>query len=188
MQIPVQVTFRNMDSSPAVEDRVRSLAEKLERYYDNITSCRVVVETHHQHHHKGNLHHARIDVTVPGGELVVGREPGGHHAHEDVHVAVRDAFDAMRRQLEDFARKQRGKVKHHEVPPHGRVREVFPDEGYGVIETPDGREIRFWRNSVVEADISRLSPGDEVRFTESENEDGPVASTVHVVGKHHVAG
>jgi ribosomal subunit interface protein len=188
IRLPLQVVFRNMDHSPAVEARVREQAEKLERFYDRIMSCRVVVETHHRHHHKGNLYHVRIDLTVPGDELVVSREPADRHAHEDVYVAVRDAFDAMRRQLQDFARKQRGDVKEHEPPPHGRIREIAPLAGYGVIETSDGREIPFTRNSVVDYDFDKLEVGDSVRFVEVESDEGPAASTVHVEGKQHVVG
>ncbi len=188
IRLPLQVVFRNMDHSPAVEARVREQAEKLERFYDRIMSCRVVVETHHRHHHKGNLYHVRIDLTVPGDELVVSREPADHHAHEDVYVAVRDAFDAMRRQLQDFARRQRGDVKEHEPPPHGRIREIAPLADYGVIETSDGREIPFTRNSVVNYDFDKLEVGDSVRFVEVESDEGPAASTVHVEGKQHVVG
>lgn len=188
MYIPVQVTFRNMDHSPAVENRVREHMARLERYFEPIMSCRVVVEAGHHHHHKGNLYHVRIDLTVPGAELVVSREPAQHHAHEDVYVAIRDAFDDMTRRLEDHARRTRQAVKHHETPPHGRIREIMPAADYGVIETPEGREVRFSRNSVVDFDFDKLEVGDEVRFAEIEGEEGPVASTVHVVGKHRSAG
>jgi len=113
MKLPLQVTFRNMQASPAVEAEVRERAEKLGRFYAGIMSCRVAVEPIQRHHHKGNLYHVRVDVTVPETELVVSREPLEHQAHEDVYVAVRDAFDAMRRQLEDYARRRRGDVKTH---------------------------------------------------------------------------
>ena len=79
-------------------------------------SCRVVVEIPHKHKHKGDIFHVKIDITVPQGEVVVSKEPGQNQAHEDVYVAIRDAFDAVRRRLEDYARKQRGDVKTHHVP------------------------------------------------------------------------
>ena len=102
------------ESSTAVEADIREKAGKLEQFYDHIMSCQVVVEAPHSHHHKGNLYQVRIDMTVPDGELLVSH--GHHHqdhSHEDVYVAIRDAFDAMKRQLEDYARKRRGDVKHH---------------------------------------------------------------------------
>lgn len=117
MQSPLEISFRNMDRSDAVEARVRENAEKLEQVFDRITSCRVVVEATHRHHHKGNLYHVSIDIGVPGTMVVVDRDPGKNHAHEDVYVAVRDAFKAARRRLEDHAERRAGKVKTHEAPP-----------------------------------------------------------------------
>lgn len=184
MQLPLQITFRNMDPSAALEDRVRETAAKLERFHDRIMSCRVVVERQHHHHHQGDLYHVAIDLKVPGAELTTSRGPAAHHAHEDVYVAVRDAFDAMRRQLEDQARRDRGDVKVHEPSLHGRIVDVAGDAGR--IETADGHSVYFHRNSVVGADFSRLAVGDEVRFAEEEGRDGPQATTVHAVGKHHV--
>jgi ribosome-associated translation inhibitor RaiA len=108
MQLPLQVTFRHMDASPALETRIRQRADELEQFFGRITSCRVVVECQHKHRHQGKLFEVRIDMTIPGTQLVAGRDHGLNHAHEDAHVAVRDAFDAMRRQLEDYAREHRG--------------------------------------------------------------------------------
>lgn len=186
MKLPLQVVFRNMEPSAAVEAKVRERADELDRIYAHIMSCRVVVEGHHKHHRQGNLYHVRVDLKVPEAEIVVSREPDAHHAHEDVFVAVRDAFDAVRRRLEDYVRRRRGDVKTHEPPLHGRVVELNPD--YGKIETADGRRVYFHRNSVLDADFDQLKLGAEVRFVEEAGELGPQASTVHIVGKHHVAG
>ena len=108
MKIPLQVTFRDMPSSDAVETRVREKADKLTRFYDRIVNCRVVIEMPQRHKHQGKLHSVRIDLSVPGAELVA-----NHAKDEDVYVALRDAFAAITRQLEEFARKQRGEVKTH---------------------------------------------------------------------------
>jgi ribosomal subunit interface protein len=186
MQLPLQVQFRNMEPSAQVEAKIRERVEQLERLYPRIMSCRVVVEAHHRHHHQGNLYHARVDLKVPDAEIVASRDPKEHHAHEDVYVAVRDAFDAVARRLEDHARRQRGDVKSHEPPPHGRIAELGEDGGR--IETPDGRSIYFHRNSVIDADFGALAVGMEVRFVEEAGELGPQASTVYLVGKHHVVG
>lgn len=122
MQLPLQITFRHMEPSPALEMRIRELAARLDRFNDRIMSCRVVVEAPHQHHRQGQLFAVRIDVTVPGGELYADRTRDAGHAHEDPYVAARDAFDAIRRQLEDYAREQRGDVKHHVVRGPAAVR------------------------------------------------------------------
>ena len=187
MQLPLQISFHNMDASDAVDARIREKAAKLDRFADRIMSCRVVVEAPNRRGHKGKLYHVRIDMTVPGaGEIVVNREAPENHAHEDVYVAVRDAFNAAARQLEDHARKRRGEVKTHEAPLHGKVARMFPD--YGFIAASDGRDIYFHRNSVVEGTFEELEEGSEVRLVvaETEGEKGPQASTVHPVGKHHV--
>ena len=188
MLIPLQITFRNLDRSQAVEASVREHAEKLDKYYDRIMSCRVVIEEQHKHHRHGNHYHVSVDVTVPKAELVASREPDEHHAYTDVYVAIRDAFDTMRRQLEDYARRHDQRLKVHAPPPHGRIVELNPAEDYGRIETLDGRLVYFHRNSVLDADFDGLSIGAEVRFDEEAGERGPQASTVHVIGKHHIVG
>lgn len=188
MQIPLQITFRKIKRSPALEAEVREHAAKLDKFYDRIMSCRVVIEEQHKHHLRGNHFQISLDVTVPGGELVASREPDEHHAYTDVHVAIRDAFDSMRRQLEDFARQHDQRLKVHAPPPHGRIVELNPEEDRGRIETPDGRLIYFHRNSVIGANFSALKVGTEVRFHEEAGERGPQASTVQVIGKHHIVG
>ncbi len=180
MQVPVQITFRNMESSPAIESRINGKVAKLESFHDRITSCRVVVEAPHRRHHKGNLYLVRLDVTIPGGELVVNTEKRFHHSHEDVHVAIRDAFAAMRRQLEDYARERRGEVKSHETPPQGVVKRLFPDHGF--IATAELGDIYFHRNSVVGGKFDSLEEGNAVRFTAVDGEAGLQASTVHPLG------
>jgi ribosomal subunit interface protein len=105
MPIP-QITFRHVASSPALEAEILDRARKLERLCDRIVGCRVTVEAPQHRHRKGNLYHLRIDVTLPGEELVATRGPSRHHAHEDAYVAIRDAFDAMERELESYVRRR----------------------------------------------------------------------------------
>ncbi len=114
MLLPVEVTFRHMSPSESLEAIVREHAAKLDHFYSRITSCRVMVEVLHQRHVKGSVFHVRVDVTVPGAELVASSEPPPQHFHEDVHIAIRDAFDRMRRELQDHVHKARGDVKSHE--------------------------------------------------------------------------
>lgn len=190
MQIPLQISFRNMDPSDTVEARVREKAAKLERFVDKIQGCRVVVEAPNRRGHKGKLYHVRIDITVPGHEIVVNREGPQNHAHEDVYVAIRDAFDAAGRQLEDLSRKRRGDVKAHEAPLHGKVARLFPTLDHGFIKASDGRDVYFHRNSVIEGSFDDLEEGSDVRLVvaEKEGEKGPQASTVRPIGKHHPVG
>jgi len=179
MQVPVEITFRGMDRSAAVEERIREKAEWLETFHDHIMACRVVVEAPHKHHHKGRIYTVRVDLTVPGAELVANRAPTADHTHEDVYVALRDAFDAARRQLEGHARKRRGDVKAHAGSPEGTVSELDPEQGFGRIDTGDGRSIYFHRNSVLGDGFGALTVGSKVRYVEEAGDQGPQASTVH---------
>jgi cold shock CspA family protein len=172
-----------MPHSEAIELAIRERAEKLDRFCDLIMGCRVVVEARHRQHHQGKLYHVRIDLTVSGEEIVVSREPALHHAHEDIYVTIRDAFDAARRRIEDYARRHRQQVKIHDAAPRGRIARLDYGKDCGFIETPDGREIYFHRNSLVNAVFARLEVGDLVRFHEEAGEEGPQASTVHVEGR-----
>jgi len=109
MQIPMQITIRDIEHSEALETHIREKVTKLDEFFTHIMSCRVVVEMPHKHHHQGKQFNVRIDIGVPGNEIVVNRD----HS-EDVYIALRDAFSAAKRQLEDYARKIRGDVKTHE--------------------------------------------------------------------------
>jgi cold shock CspA family protein/ribosome-associated translation inhibitor RaiA len=187
MQTPIQIHFRNMDPSPAAESHIRKWTDALERFYPHIVACNVTVISDARRHHQGKLYHLKILLTVPGGEIVVSRDSPQHHAHEDVLVAVHDAFNSAVRQLEDHARRLRADVKTHEIPNHGRIARLFPD--YGFIQSSGGDEIYMHRNAVVGTDFDKLAAGDEVRYVlhEGEGEKGPQASTVILVGKHHLS-
>ena len=185
MRLEPQISCRDFKVSLAIQTKVEERIQRLEHFYPGIMSCRVMLEFHHRHHHKGKLFHVRVDTTVPGRELVASRDPKQDQAHEDIYVAIRDTFDAMDRKLEDFARRRRQQVKTHAVPAHGRVSEM--EERHGRIETSDGRSIYFHRNSVLDNLFDRLEVGGEVRFVEEQGDQGPQASTVTVVGKRHLA-
>ncbi|OFX13527.1 MAG: ribose ABC transporter permease [Alphaproteobacteria bacterium RIFOXYD12_FULL_60_8] len=109
MHIPLQISFHGIDHSDAVEDRIREKVAKLETFFAGITGCRVVVEAHHKNtssaHHKGEPFHITLNISVPGKELVVKRDPKDSHKNEDIYVALRDAFQTMERQLKEYAKK-----------------------------------------------------------------------------------
>lgn len=186
---PVTVTFKDMATSDAVETRIRERAGHLGRYHDRITVCRVVVAEAHRQHHKGNFHHVRIDMTVPDGEIVVNREPELDHAHEDVYVAVSDAFNAARRQLQHWVgRHAKHDAKARRIPRHGCVVRVFADDGFGFIETPEGNEIYFHKNGVSGGGWQKLEVGTQVHFTEIEGDNGPHATHVTPSGEGETVG
>lgn len=183
MKLPLQVTFRHMKQSDAIEKLVRQKAAKLERFSNEIMGCRVVVEPMGKRHAQGNLYDVRIDLTVPGEEIAVTRKPSERVEYRDIHIALRDAFDSAGRLIEDYARRKRGQVKSLTSDAHARVSKLFSKEGYGFLTTPDGRDIYFHKNAVP-AGFDRLAIGTEVAFVESTGKEGPQASTVKPVGKH----
>src|SRR5687768_3756047 len=180
MKLQLQITTRDIPHSEALENHIRQKAEKLETFYPQIMGCRIVVEVPHKHKHQGNLFNVRLDITVPGKELVVTREP-----NEDVYVALRDAFDAAKRQLEDYGRRQRGEIKAHAPVLHGKVVRLMPEEGYGFVETPDGQELYFHRENLANNNFEQLMEGSEVQFLEDIGSEGFQAKRVST-GRHSV--
>jgi ribosomal subunit interface protein len=189
MQVQPQVSYRHTEPSDALNTLIKSKTQDLERFYDRITGCHVFIDRESHHHRKGMGAHfrVRLELTVPREVLVVGRDPKRRTSHEDAFVAVNEAFHAMRRQLQHYVSRFRGKAKTHVLPPHGLVTRLFYQDGYGFLETTDEREVYFNRASVLNGGFDRLELGDEVRFSEEPGEEGPQASTVELVGHegHH---
>jgi ribosomal subunit interface protein len=105
--IPLQITFRGIEASEALKDRIREKADKLLHFSPRITRCHVTVEAPHRHHQQGNHFRVHVDVTAPGGGGVAGRDPADAASHEDPYQAVAEAFDALRRQLVEGRRRRR---------------------------------------------------------------------------------
>lgn len=177
MQGSLHIAFRNMTAPIGVEEAIRERVAVLARFFDRITACNVVVEARH-HRRQGNLYHVRIDLIVPEREIVVRRDPPEHQAHEDVQVAIRDAFEAAQRRLQDHAREMQGARKQHAAPVLGTIARMFPD--YAFLTTDAGDEIYMHRNAVLGSGFDKLKEGDKVRYVvhEGEGEQGPQASTV----------
>ena len=199
MQLTPSITFRGLADTAALEAEIATRLRKLETFYHRIMNCRVLVELVQQHHANGNHYHVRIDLTVPGEEIVVSHEASlrgmaqnieagtirkasePDPERKDVHIAIRQAFDVARRRLQDFARRQRGSVKTRSLPNHGRVARLVPGDEQGYIEADDGREVYFHRNSVLRNAFDRLIVGSDVAFAEERGDKGPQASTVRLL-------
>ena len=199
MKLTPTITFRGIDSSPALDAEIRRRINKLERYYRPIMGCRVLVEVAQRHHGTGNRFHVRIDLTVPGEEIAVAHQARLHAADRHIHlakatkqdesdperkhalVAVREAFDIARRRLQDYGRRQRGMPKARVRQPHGRVARLFPIDGYGYIDGDAGHEVYFQKSSVLKRAFERLTVGSVVSFVEESGEKGPQASTVKLL-------
>lgn len=126
--LPVQITFKGIPFSSNLDSLIRKKIEKLTEFYDRISSCRVVVESPQRHKHQGRLFNMRIDLTVPGKEIV-----STYKHHEDIYIALRNAFNAVKRQLGSLSHKRQGKVKNHQEVIHGFVDRIFHKEGFGFI-------------------------------------------------------
>ena len=181
------LTYRGMGHSPALDAFVREQAENLERFFDGIVTCRVVIELAEAR--RGRPYHVRIDLRLPGEEIVVNRHPGRHAEdvdgeHKDVYFAVSHAFRAAGRRLQDVARRYHGSVKVHEEQPLGTIVRIEPKGDFGFLRSSDGREIYFNRNSVLDDGYARLKVGSSVAFVEETGDKGPQASTVRIVHKH----
>lgn len=180
MQIPLQITVRDVPRSDAVEEHIRQKVEKLDEFYNHIISCRVVVEAPHRHKHQGRQYTLRIDIGVPGHEIVVNRDH-----HEDIYVALRDGFDAAKRQLDEYVHRMRRETKTHAPEYAGRVLRISREEGIGFIAGPDGTEHYFSRENVTSPSFDQLAEGDEVRFIEEIASEGAQAKRISV--RHHAA-
>jgi cold shock CspA family protein len=189
MQVPLEISFHNMDASPAVESEIRERAAKLDKLYPRLVGCRVAVELLHRQHRTGNVYDVHIELRVPGAELVVSREPHRakeRYANPDVRTSLRDAFKAAEQQLKDFKEQQRGEVKTHEPMFQGQVSQLYPAEDHGFILTNEGSQLYFHRNSVMNDDFDRLKRGDAIHFIETDGDTGPIASKVWLGPDHHM--
>ena len=188
MQTPVEIAYRHCEPSEEIRAEIAAQMERLERFSPRITSCRVVVNGPQTRHEQGDLFNIQLRVSMPEHkDVVVDQRQGDAGERTHALVAIREAFAAAARQIEDVARDMRGQVKTHVAESHGRVARILAGDDCGFIETADGREIYFHRNAVLNGGFARLSVGSEVRFVEEDGEKGAQASTVRLVGKHHLA-
>lgn len=188
MEVPlVQVTYRDMEPTPGMEAAIQDKVDHLLRIHDRIQRCHVVVEAPHMspaQNPKG--FRVLFDIAVPGRALVVSKDQQDKPEHRDFYVALRDAYEAARKQLVADRDKRRGETKVHEVPDHGIVSKMFPGDEHGFVYLPDGTEVYFHRNAVVEGEWDELEVGDQVRVVLQDGYEGPQASTVKPIGKHHL--
>jgi ribosomal subunit interface protein len=179
VQRPLQLKWHNVNRSEALAEEVRGEVARLEHYFGRITGCDVTLEAPSRHHRQsGSNYRVRVELSVPGDRLVVGRAPPKSTKRADIYAAVKDAFREARRQLEDYVRRLDTRVKTHTPPALAEVARIQPEDGFGFLQTPDGREIYFHEHSVLRGGFKRLAPGSEVRFVEEAGDKGPQASTV----------
>jgi len=183
MQVPLEITFRDVQKTDEMDDLIREKSAKLDRICDHLSSCRVVVEKPQKNQSSGQPYRVRIDLTIPPGhEIVVNRDPNKGNLHLDLAAEIRWAFDAAGRQLKELMEKQRRDVKTHpDQEVQGVVMQLMPENDEGFIRALDGRDIYFHRNSVLHGDYDRMKIGTGVRYAEEMGEKGPQASTVQII-------
>lgn len=185
MQIPAEIDFQGLDASPSIESSVSEHIAELERRYGRMTACRVVIKGPGDRHRTGGLYEVNIHLVLPEGrEVSVTRTPSQDERHAQLIFAIDDAFKRARRQLQDHVRKLQGQIKQHEAVASGTVLRIDKSGTFGVLETGDGREVYFHRNSVWDDAFDRIAPGTRVTFSEEMGQKGPQASTVRILGKH----
>jgi cold shock CspA family protein len=184
MQTPVEIDFQGMPVQPPVREAISKHIDELEHRFGRITVGRVVVKAPGAHHRVG-LYEINIRLALPDGhEVNVARTPKEDERQTDLNFAINDAFKHARRQLQDEVRRLQGHVKRHEHESVAVVARIDPSGEFGFLETSDGREIYFHRNSVVGA--LALKEGARVTFVEESGEKGLQASTVKMMRKHNL--
>lgn len=183
MQVPLELTFRDVEPSDDIKNLVRDKVAKLDQVCAHCTSCRVAIEQPQEHQKSGNKYRVRVEVNVPPGhKIVTVRGPGGEDMHLDLPALIREAFDTERRRLSELVQRQRLEVKRNPSRDVSAfVQRLFED--YGFLETTDGREVYFHRNSVLHGDFDRLAIGTGVHHLEEPGEKGPQATSVQIVDK-----
>jgi len=185
MEVPLEITFREVDKSDDIEQLIRQKAAKFEKICGAIISCRVAVESPHAHQQSGSPFRVRINLRVPPGhDLVVRRESSEGYLHEKLPVVISETFDTAFRRLKKLMQKQQGQVKTH--PQQEKIAFVvrlFREEGYGFIRSRQGQELYFHHNSVLNNDFDRLEIGTGVRYVAGVGDEGPKATTVQIVDK-----
>ena len=183
METPLRIEFQGMEPIEKLREEVVRYVTGLEDRFGRITACHVVVKAPGQHHRTGGLYEVNVRLALPDDkEVNIDRTPDADERHGDMHFAVHDAFKRARRRLQDQARRLQGHVKSHEPQPTGKVTRLEND--FGFLETPDGRDIYFHRNSVLNGGFAQLSLGAHVTFAEEMGDKGPQASTVWPISKH----
>lgn len=183
METPAKIDFQGMEPIESVRSVVDLDIEHLEKRFGRITACRVVVKGPGDRHRTGGLYEINMWLTLPDGrEVAVVRTPPKDERYGDLNFALNDTFKHARRRLQDQVRRLQGKVKAHEGEPIGTVTRL--DDGFGFLETSDGREIYFHANSVLKGEFAKLKAGTRVTFAEEVGEKGPQASTVKLLGRH----
>jgi ribosome-associated translation inhibitor RaiA len=156
MKVPLEISAREVCINDETQWLIRDKASKLERIYDRIIGCRMKLDLPHRSRRSGLMYTVRIEITVPAGELIVKREP-----EKDLHAPVVNSFETAQRRLKEYSERQRGEVKTHFEKPVARVVRILAEQAYEFLDTPEGREVYFHENAVLDGKFAALNIGME---------------------------
>ncbi len=183
MSLPIDVSYRGMEKSAAIEELIQKKAAKLEQVCNEVNSIRVALDVDHKRQRSTTTFRVRLDFNVPPGhELCVKRESTGENAKDDLYQLVRETFDAAKRQAGKLSEKKSGRVKPH--PEHevqAVISKLFHGEDYGFVRTLNERDVYFHRNSVVYGDFEELAVGDGVALEVTQGEKGLQATSLRLI-------
>jgi cold shock CspA family protein len=186
-QLVPEIIFNAVDRSEWIENTIAERSGKLERFAQGITRCHVALKQEQGSHRKGNVYSVTVEVRIPPQhDLAATKQKEIVDMATQLPAVINAAFGAIERQLKRTAALRRNEQKLHAADgqAHGIVEKLFALDGYGFLRTvDDNRQIYFHRNSVRNDDFERIAVGTEVRFSEEEGDDGPQASSLHVVSK-----
>lgn len=181
MQVPPEMAFRNLEATDDLKSIILDGIDDLERLYPDLVSCRTVVTDDTPGQETGKNIRVRLEIAIPGHRLVVDEDNNDPSADRGVTRTLKDAFKVGEKRLNQAKEKQRGDVKTHELPHHGRVMRLLTDDTgvrYGFIQDREGRHIYFHEDALVDLDYEELEVGTEVRIAAAQGDQGPQASTV----------
>ena len=182
MESPPNITYRNIDRSPAIDEHITRRIAELEKTHPKIVGCDVVIDAPQKTKVTGTEFAVRVTLRVPGPDIHVERHVGRSGAAEDVNLAIHEAFDAVRRILNEQKQEMAQiHVKHHPPVLHGRVDRLFEGEGYGFLVADDGREVYFERDNLTTDHWDKIRVGTKLRFREMDGDKGPYAINVTIM-------
>lgn len=171
--IATEVKANGLIVTPEADAYLANRIERLRYFYPRLMAVRVSLDAPEGHHRKGGPYSVNIHVELPGADAHVTRQSA-----RDLHVAIRNAFNAAQRQLEDTIRRQRGDVSPTVRPLRGKVLRTYPERGYGFLQSEDGHEVYFKDSSVLAGKFELLQEGAVVHYHEEMGDEGPQASSV----------
>jgi ribosome-associated translation inhibitor RaiA/cold shock CspA family protein len=188
LQVPLEIAFHNIESSPRAEQEIRARVADLERLYDRLVSCRVRIDQRAKDRTGTIPPVVHIELGIPGrSDLVVSHEPEHllrKYRHPDLHKAINEAFRIAERQLLDLKEQRDGRTKvgGHDAENQflGQIAEITPEQDFGFLMTKEGGLLYFHRNALLIGDFDALERGDQVYYNEDVGDTGPIATKVRV--------